>query len=69
MLSTSSKTPLPLPTEERLKPLLGERCPVCGARAPQHGSADFHGPGHKLFSKFRAFSTYGHEPALGPIAG
>ncbi len=31
------------------------------------GSSDFHGPAHKLFSKFRAFSTYGHEPALGPI--
>ena len=32
------------------------------------GSSDFHGPEHKLFSKFRAFSTYGREPALGPIA-
>jgi len=32
------------------------------------GSADFHGPEHKLFSRFRAFSLYGHEPVLGPMA-
>ncbi|MEH3054343.1 MAG: PHP domain-containing protein [Patulibacter minatonensis] len=31
------------------------------------GSADFHGPGHKHFSRFRAFSLYGREPNLGPI--
>lgn len=33
------------------------------------GSSDFHGPGHKQFNRFRQFSTYGHEPNLGPIAG
>ena len=33
------------------------------------GSSDFHGPTHRLFSRFRAFSTYGRTPALGPIAG
>ena len=32
------------------------------------GSADFHGPDNKLFSKFMAFDTYGIEPNLGPIA-
>jgi predicted metal-dependent phosphoesterase TrpH len=32
------------------------------------GSADFHGPDHGLFSRFRAFELYGHEPNLGPIA-
>jgi predicted metal-dependent phosphoesterase TrpH len=32
------------------------------------GSSDFHGPQHQTFSRFRAFSTYGCEPALGPIA-
>jgi predicted metal-dependent phosphoesterase TrpH len=32
------------------------------------GSSDFHGPEHRDFSKFRAFSTYGHEPRLGRIA-
>ncbi len=31
------------------------------------GSADFHGPDHKLFSRFRAFSLYGCEPRLGSI--
>ena len=31
------------------------------------GSADFHGPGHRLFSRFRAFDLYGREPRLGPI--
>lgn len=32
------------------------------------GSSDFHGPDHRHFSAFRAFSTYGREPRLGPIA-
>jgi predicted metal-dependent phosphoesterase TrpH len=32
------------------------------------GSADFHGPGHVQFNRFRAFSLYGHQPDLGPIA-
>ncbi|MCP9488894.1 MAG: PHP domain-containing protein [Solirubrobacteraceae bacterium MAG38_C4-C5] len=32
------------------------------------GSADFHGPEHRLFSRFRAFALHGHEPRLGPIA-
>jgi predicted metal-dependent phosphoesterase TrpH len=31
------------------------------------GSADFHGPGHPLFSRFRAFELYGIEPRLGPL--
>jgi 3',5'-nucleoside bisphosphate phosphatase len=31
------------------------------------GSSDFHGPEHHTFSRFRAFSTYGLEPALGPL--
>jgi hypothetical protein len=31
------------------------------------GSADFHGPENRLFSRFRAFETYGHTPNLGPI--
>jgi 3',5'-nucleoside bisphosphate phosphatase len=33
------------------------------------GSSDFHGPEHHTFSRFRAFSTYGLEPTLGPLAG
>lgn len=32
------------------------------------GSADFHGPDNRQFSKFMAFDTYGFEPNLGPIA-
>jgi predicted metal-dependent phosphoesterase TrpH len=32
------------------------------------GSADFHGPENRQFSKFLAFETYGLEPNLGPIA-
>jgi predicted metal-dependent phosphoesterase TrpH len=31
------------------------------------GSADFHGPDNRLFSRFMAFETYGLEPRLGPI--
>jgi hypothetical protein len=31
------------------------------------GSSDFHGPEHRLFSRFRAFSLYGREPRLGPL--
>jgi 3',5'-nucleoside bisphosphate phosphatase len=32
------------------------------------GSSDFHGPGHRLLSRFRAFSLYGLTPQLGAIA-
>jgi 3',5'-nucleoside bisphosphate phosphatase len=31
------------------------------------GSSDFHGPEHKLFSRFGAFELYGLEPDLGPL--
>ncbi len=31
------------------------------------GSADFHGPAHRHFHEFRAFSTFGLTPNLGPI--
>jgi 3',5'-nucleoside bisphosphate phosphatase len=47
--------------------LLADRCAELGLLST--GSSDFHGPGHRLFSKFRAFSTYGREPSLGPITG
>jgi predicted metal-dependent phosphoesterase TrpH len=33
------------------------------------GSADFHGPGHRHFSRFRAFDLCGRVPRLGPLAG
>jgi 3',5'-nucleoside bisphosphate phosphatase len=32
------------------------------------GSSDFHGPDHRLFARFRAFSLHGCEPNLGPLA-
>jgi predicted metal-dependent phosphoesterase TrpH len=31
------------------------------------GSADFHAPDHRHFSRFRAFELHGAEPNLGPI--
>jgi predicted metal-dependent phosphoesterase TrpH len=47
--------------------LLADRCAELGLLST--GSSDFHGPNHRLFSRFRAFSTYGRTPTLGPIAG
>ncbi len=52
-------------TEEQVA-LLAERCARDGLL--QTGSADFHGPGHAHFTRFRAFELYGREPVLGPIA-
>lgn len=47
--------------------LLAGRCAELGLLST--GSADFHGPRHAHFSRFRAFSTYGRQPVLGPIGG
>jgi predicted metal-dependent phosphoesterase TrpH len=47
--------------------LLADHCAERGLLST--GSADFHGPRHRQFSRFRAFSTFGREAALGPIAG
>jgi 3',5'-nucleoside bisphosphate phosphatase len=47
--------------------LIADRCSALGLLTT--GSSDFHGPEHRLFSRFRAFSTYGRTPVLGPIAG
>ncbi len=47
--------------------LLAERCAALGLLST--GSADFHGPENRLFSRFLAFETFGLEPNLGPIAG
>jgi len=46
--------------------LLADRCAELTLLST--GSADFHGPEHREFSRFRAFSTYGRAPVLGPIA-
>ena len=46
--------------------LVADRCAELGLLTT--GSADYHGPDHRLFSDFRAFDTFGREPDLGPIA-
>ncbi len=46
--------------------LLAARCAELGLLMT--GSADFHGPENRQFSKFMAFDTFGIEPNLGPIA-
>lgn len=46
--------------------LLAARCAQLGMLST--GSADFHGPDNRQFSRFMAFETYGIEPNLGPIA-
>lgn len=46
--------------------LLAERCEEL--KLLSTGSADFHGPDNRLFSRFMAFETYGLRPNLGPIA-
>jgi 3',5'-nucleoside bisphosphate phosphatase len=49
-----------------------EHARLIAAHCAEHGllttgSADFHGPAHPIFSRFRAFDLYGLEPRLGPI--
>ena len=46
--------------------LITGRCDELGLLTT--GSSDFHGPDHRLFGSFRAFSLHGREPRLGPIA-
>jgi predicted metal-dependent phosphoesterase TrpH len=46
--------------------LIADRCERLGLLTT--GSSDFHGPDHRLFGSFRAFSLHGREPRLGPIA-
>ena len=45
--------------------LLFERCQALGLLTT--GSADYHGPENRLFSRFMAFDTFGLQPNLGPI--
>ena len=54
------------PTRPSRSTLLADRCGELGLLTT--GSADFHGPEHRLFSSFRAFDLHGHTPELGPIA-
>jgi len=46
--------------------MLAERCADLGLLST--GSADFHGPENRLFSRFLAFETFGLEPNLGSIS-
>ena len=46
--------------------LIADRCEELGMLAT--GSSDYHGPDHRLFSRFLAFELHGREPNLGPIA-
>jgi 3',5'-nucleoside bisphosphate phosphatase len=46
--------------------LLAKRCEELGLLST--GSADYHGPENRLFSRFLAFETFGLQPNLGPIA-
>ena len=45
---------------------IADRCAELGLLTT--GSADFHGPAHPLFNRFRAFELHGCQPRLGPIA-
>ncbi len=47
--------------------LLADRCAGLGLLST--GSADFHGPDHRLFSRFLAYELYDREPNLGPLHG
>jgi predicted metal-dependent phosphoesterase TrpH len=51
---------------ERQTRLLAEHCEANSLLTT--GSADFHGPNHPHFHRFRAFQTYDLNPRLGPIA-
>jgi predicted metal-dependent phosphoesterase TrpH len=46
--------------------LLSDRCAELELLST--GSADFHGPDHRLFSRFLAFERYDCEPRLGALA-
>src|SRR4051794_15124423 len=52
-------------TEEQTR-LVADACAQRGLVSP--GSSDFHGPDHRLFSRFRAFQVFDRKPDLGPIA-
>jgi hypothetical protein len=52
--------------DERQTRLLFARCDELGLLST--GSADYHGPDNRLFSKFLAFETYDLQANLGPIA-
>jgi 3',5'-nucleoside bisphosphate phosphatase len=52
--------------DEAQSAMLADRCAELGLLAT--GSSDFHGPDHRLFSRFLAFDLHGRSPNLGRIA-
>jgi predicted metal-dependent phosphoesterase TrpH len=52
--------------DERQTRLLAGRCAELGLITT--ASSDFHGPDHRLFSRFLAYELYGLEPQLGSLA-
>jgi len=52
--------------DEQQTRMLAARCDELGLLST--GSADYHGPENRLFSRFMAFDTFGLQPNLGPIA-
>jgi predicted metal-dependent phosphoesterase TrpH len=46
--------------------LLADRCEALGLL--RSASSDYHGPDHRLFSRFLAYELHGRVPALGPLA-
>jgi len=52
--------------DERQTLLLADRCETLGLL--RSASSDYHGPDHRLFSRFLAYELHGREPALGRLA-
>ncbi len=53
--------------DERQTQLLGARCAQLGLL--RSASSDYHGPSHRLFSRFLTYDCHGVEPALGTLLG
>jgi predicted metal-dependent phosphoesterase TrpH len=52
--------------DEHQTRLLAERAAALGLL--RSASSDYHGPNHRLFSRFLAYQLHGGSPALGPLA-
>ena len=53
--------------DERQTLLLADRCAALGLLTS--ASSDFHGPDHRLFSRFLAYGSFDREPQLGALVG
>ena len=52
--------------DERQTVLLADRASALGLL--RSASSDYHGPSHRLFSRFLAYGLHGGSPDLGPLA-